>query len=266
MAERRRPYSDVPLFYSLFERALSTRTGGALYWRWKWKSFSPKARPEPLPHNATLRTRAEWQAAVAQLEQLGLPVYDCLEKNWDSLAALDCILARTKPDDRVLDAGSVFNAVILPWLALYGYQNLFGNNLAMRRRVKIGPITYDHGDITKTGYADGTFAAITCLSVIEHGVPVEAYLREMARILRPGGVLITSTDYWQEGMDTSGKIAFGVPVRVFDQPQIEQLLATARTFGLYPTSDIDLRCEERAVHWPRQRLDFTFVLLTLEKR
>ena len=31
----------------------------------------------------------------------------------------------------------------------------------------------------------GSLGAVTCLSVVEHGVPIEAFLRESARILRP---------------------------------------------------------------------------------
>src|SRR5262249_209674 len=153
----------------------------------------------------------------------------------------------------------------LPWLALYGYRNLHGNNIAQTRKIQVGPIAYAPGDVMKTGFADATLAAVTCLSVIEHGVDVETYLREMSRILRPGGVLITSTDYWADGVDTAGLTAYGVPVRIFDRGAIENFLETARSVGLHPTSDVDLSCDQRAVHWKRLGLDFTFLLLTLEK-
>ena len=43
----------------------------------------------------------------------------------------------------------------------------------------------------KTSEIEGeSFDAITCQSVIEHGVDLEAYFREMARILKKGGHLI----------------------------------------------------------------------------
>ena len=38
------------------------------------------------------------------------------------------------------------------------------------------------GDITKLRFDAGTFDAVTCLSVVEHGVDLDAYFREMSRI------------------------------------------------------------------------------------
>src|SRR5262245_23475751 len=136
---------------ALLERVIATRAGGSLYWRLKWQSFAPpKGRPDAAKHNGALRSRHEWEESIEQIKRLGLPVYSDMPKNWDSLAALDCILARTKPDDPILDAGSVVGAVILPWLALYGYRNLHGNNIAQKRRMQVGPISYAPGDVTKT--------------------------------------------------------------------------------------------------------------------
>ncbi len=80
---------------------------------------------------------------------------------------------------------------------MYGYRKLYGINLVFDRTFRRGPITYEYGDITQTDYAAESFDAITSLSVVEHGVNLEAYFREMWRILKPGGMLITSTDYWQ---------------------------------------------------------------------
>ncbi len=50
---------------------------------------------------------------------------------------------------------------ILPWLFLYGYKRLFGINLVFKEKTKRGPITYKHGDVTRTDYAPASFDAIT---------------------------------------------------------------------------------------------------------
>jgi SAM-dependent methyltransferase len=69
-------------------------------------------------------------------------------------------------------------------------------------QVRRGPITYRHGDITHADYADESFDAITCLSVVEDGVNVESYFKEMWRILKPGGLLVNEkVIYWGEVKD-----------------------------------------------------------------
>ena len=53
-------------------------------------------------------------------------------------------------------------------------------------------------DLEKTNFKDNMFDFITSLSVIEHGVNIQNYFREMNRILKKDGMLLTSTDYWPE--------------------------------------------------------------------
>ena len=51
------------------------------------------------------------------------------------------------------------------------------------------------------------------MSVIEHGVPLKPYFEEMYRLLKPGGILITSTDYYPEPIDTRNKMAHEAPIK-----------------------------------------------------
>ena len=81
-------------------------------------------------------------------------------------------------------------------------------------------IHYEPGDATDTRFDTESFDAITCLSVVEHGVDLDGYFREAARILKPGGALVTSTDYFPDPVDTAGKHAYGVPVKIFDRDEI----------------------------------------------
>ncbi len=221
------------------------------------------AKPHAPWHNAVLQTYAESDLAAARAMTLCLPSHRGRAKNWDSLAALDCILANTRPDGNILDAGAELYSVILPWLFLYGYRKLHGINLAFQERTQRGPIVYEHGDITRTLYESGSFDAVTCLSVIEHGVDLTAYFREMSRILKPRGILLTSTDYWETPVDTRGQVVYGAPAHIFSEVEIRDALRIAERFGFETTGPVPFGCKEKVVHWVG--LDYTFILFSLRK-
>ena len=244
----------------------ATRAGYRFALKRRYGAGRPRRHPDAPWRNAVLKTRAEWEAAAAQVKALGLPPYSIAPKNWDGLAALACILRHTRRSAPVLDAGAAANSMILPWLFLHGYTNLFGINLEFDRAWKRGSIRYEPGDITKSRFGANAFEAIVCQSVLEHGVDVPAYLREMARILRPGGLLITSVDYYDEPVDTRGVTPTGgLPYRVFSRTDIETLLSGAVALGLALTDPIDLTCQERAVTFDPYRLEYTYLLLTMRK-
>jgi SAM-dependent methyltransferase len=198
----------------------------------------PTGKPHAPWHNAVLKTTKERDKATKQVRRLGLPLVQIAPKNWDTLAALDCILNSTSRNAKILDAGAETYSRILPWLFLYGYHNLEGINIVLKDRTKRGPMVYRYGDVTATDYPDETFDAIACLSVVEHGVDLDAYCKETSRILKPNGVLVTSTDYWQEPIDTH-----------------------ARKCSTYPF----VSSRARNVHWQDVNLDYTFVVFTLKK-
>lgn len=216
----------------------------------------------PFP-NKVLQNRAEWQAAARGARALGLPLHRAEEKSWDHVAAVRAIVSATTDSARVLDAGAEFYSNVLPALYVCGYRHLYGMNLAFADPARRGPIQFLPGDITRTGFPNGYFDAVTCMSVIEHGVPLEAYFREMFRILKPGGLLITSTDYYPEPIDTGGKLAHGAPVKIFSRTEMEAMLALAARCGFQSTGDLCLECEERPIRWAQYGLDYTFAIFTL---
>ena len=216
--------------------------------------------------NRALRTQAEAAAAVAEIVACGLPPHQDSPKNWDLLVALGVILDRTDPGDPILEMGAPSYTRLLPWLSLYGYRDLQGIDLVWKAPKRTGPIRFQPMDLTRTTFPDRSFAAIACLSVVEHGVDIEAYLREAARLLRPGGVLVTSTDFWCEPLDTAGLTAYGGPVRVFTPADIAGWLPMAESLGLVPVRPLDLACDERVVSWERMGLRYTFVNVVLELR
>ena len=155
------------------------------------------------------------------------------------------VLEHVGPDARVLDAGAARYSTVLPSLRLYGLTRLTGINLEFHRSTRRGVVEFRPGDITATGLPDASLDAVTCMSVIEHGVDVRAFLAESARILRPGGVLVISTDYDQAPPDTSNHTAYGQDVHIFGPKEIHDLVWAAGELGLQLQGELDLEHAER---------------------
>jgi len=53
---------------------------------------------------------------------------------------------------------------------------------------------FRQGNLESLPYEDGAFDLVLCSQVIEHALDAEAAAAELARVLRPGGTLVISTD------------------------------------------------------------------------
>jgi len=79
------------------------------------------------------------------------------------------------------------------------------------------------------------FDYITSLSVIEHGVNIQNYFKEMNRILKKGGVLLTSSDYWPDKLVNKiidKDIRKMSRNNVFSKEEIEKKMIDAGVFGI----------------------------------
>jgi len=223
---------------------------------------------EPVNFNAVLKIRSEVEESIANLKNLKLFQHGEFTKNWDCYRAFTFILNYGSPDSQIFDAGSAVYGVILPWLELYGYSNLYGCDISFKQDFRKGKIQYIKQDLQKTNFKSGLFDFITSISVIEHGVDVHSYLKEMSRILKPGGYLLTSTDYWHEPIDTKGLYPYGKALgemKVFTREDIEQLVQAAPEYGLELIQPIDFSYKDRVVHWERVDKKYTFIFFILKK-
>ena len=108
-----------------------------------------------------------------------------------------------------------------------------------------------------------SFDALTAISAIEHGYDGETLFAECARLLRPGGHLILSFDYWPEKIDTAGTLMYGMTWRIFSRAEAVEMMETAGRHGLEPIEHVDLDAGERVVRWGRWQ--YTFAWLALRK-
>lgn len=243
----------------------AAESGGSNQLRREFGVTGPHGRPNAPWSCGVLRSHAEVDNALAQLTKLALPTIDRATKNWDALAALDLILRNTNTNARVFDAGGEWYSTIMPWLGLYGYRNLTVGNLVFSKERRRGPIVYEYSDITKTKFGDSSIDAVACLSVIEHGVDVTAYFKEMSRIIRRGGLLITSVDYSDTPIDTRGQMAFGVPIYIFTREDVLDAIRIAGEFGFSLVAPFDPTMGDQVVHWKEYDLRYTFAMFSFRK-
>ena len=172
-------------------------------------------------------------------------------KNWDNVLAIRTIVDGGVANPSVFDAGCR-SAILLPWLWQTGVRELYGCDLraplpplraAMKRRQIRTALTLTsylvanrrrlrRRDLTATDMPSGSFDYVTSMSVIEHGVPLPAFFKECHRLLKPGGTLIFSTDYWPDSIDTGGLSRYNQRDDiVFNRQQIGELLTEAQAHG-----------------------------------
>jgi SAM-dependent methyltransferase len=201
--------------------------------------------------NRALKSNLEVGQAEVMAMARGWPFHPERTKNWDNfLAVYHAIRAERGP---VLDAGACRDpksaSVFLPTLALHDFTDLHGINLDEGAPVSVGGATYQYGDITSIPFPDQHFAFIACLSTIEHGVDWRAFYASCARVLRRGGELFVSFDYWKDPVDTGGQMAFGAPVKVFTKDEVLDMVNFCASQGLRITSPTKLHCKDRVIQW-----------------
>jgi len=216
--------------------------------------------------NIVLKDMVEVDEASALIHEMGLQAHNDRYKNWDLYHMFCFILRHGTSDSVVLDLGCADYGVILPALETYGFTRLYGCDLVVEDRVE-GNISFSRQNLHKTNYPDGFFDFITSISVIEHGVDINMYLKEAARLLKPGGYLLTTADYWPSPIDTKGIYPYGDlgEMKIFTQEGIEDLFIVAAQTGLHLTCDMDFSHKDKVVHWERVDRKFTFIYFVLIK-
>ncbi len=221
--------------------------------------------------NGALLNAGEVERAVELSKQMALPLHPDRWKNWDSLVAVAHAerLAHGAP---VLDAGACWDSAFLPGLQTLGFRDLTGVNLLIHETKELGGVRYEHGDITDLHQCqDSLFGFVACLSVIEHEVDWEKFLTEMARVIKPGGHLFVSFDYWPTHPYSlnARKGPAASTLQLFSAGEVVAFLAFADTVGFTPTSKVDTSVSQKVIHSPNEPPGsggYTFFNLLLRRR
>jgi SAM-dependent methyltransferase len=109
---------------------------------------------------------------------------------------------------RILDAGSgvtyfpyfiraeVPRAEITCFDSNSSYHPMFA---AVNQTMGESKVKFDEGWLQKLPFADGSFDAVCCISVLEHTTNFDEILAEFARVLRSGGLLVLTFDLSLDG-------------------------------------------------------------------
>ena len=185
-------------------------------------------------------------------------------KSWDVLKTVHFIENNISRNAPILDMGA-FASELPCILHNLHYSNVVGLDLNVDIKKMPYPdyVRYKVSDFMHTPFENESFEAITAVSVIEHGFNSALLLRELSRLLRPGGYFIASFDYWPEKIDTDGISIFGMDWRIFSAQEVRTFLQEATEYGLASRGEIDLTGSERAISCGNR--DYTFAWLALQK-
>ncbi|MCG0279063.1 MAG: methyltransferase domain-containing protein [Thermanaeromonas sp.] len=143
---------------------------------------------------------------------------------WDSLLSEETIQCLStiikelaiKPGSHILDVGTG-TGVLLPFLVEAAGKDgrvvaldIAEEMLARAKAKNIENVEYVLGDITCTPFEDNTFDEIICNSCFPHVIDKPQALREMARLLKPGGRLVICHPMSREAVNELHKSIGGV--------------------------------------------------------
>ena len=118
--------------------------------------------------------------------------YPNFKNNWDDTLFRKYILEVLEPHHRVLDIGA--GAGIVEQMNFKGKAgSIVGIDLDERVLENPWVDEAHHGDASHTPFSDNEFDVIICDNVLEHIAEPEAFLKEVSRILKPGGVFMGKT-------------------------------------------------------------------------
>jgi SAM-dependent methyltransferase len=224
-----------------------------------------------------LQNCQEVNDAVDFLNSHALPKHGhTAEKNWD-LFQLYSVAKIIPLEGKVIDLGCG-NLFALNLLYAMGFGKLYGIDLSMtlwNRLIQAYmirsfnfPFHLYKGDLTHTRFPPRMFDMAVCISVIEHGINLAKFFAEAGRLLKPGGILFITTDYWQDKINIKqDDRPFNLAWNIFCKREAEDIIAMAAKQGFFLHEDKNPfvpACLDKCIAWNSQ--EYTFLAMAFKKQ
>ena len=210
-----------------------------------------------------LKTQKEIEECSRFLHQRGFESHGLKCKDWDLATIIPEII-----EGNFLDMGSS-DSFILKNLIL---KKISGELHGIDLREPINPlrgVKYSMGDLLNTKFPDNYFKNITCLSVIEHEVDFHRFAVEASRLLKIGGKLFVTFDYWNPKVISQIKL-YDLSWQPLDKQLVVDLITECKSQSLYPVQDMDWTMGDAVInknnYSPDPSTSYTFGIVTFEKR
>jgi|SRR6478672_6274159 len=217
-----------------------------------------------------------WQEigdATLFIQRQGLPSHTGICKNWDHFWLYQLLKNQDK-QAKVIDLGCGDGST-LKLISSLGFSDVHGIDFQISWSLRLYqmksflkrkclPFVLHKGDITYTKFPDQTYDFAISISVIEHGVDINKFLKESYRILKNNGTLFITTDYWEEKIETAQSTqAFGLSWKVFSQHEINTMITLAKEVGFVVDEQEIPACEDKNILW--NNAEYTFIGILFRK-
>jgi 2-polyprenyl-3-methyl-5-hydroxy-6-metoxy-1,4-benzoquinol methylase len=198
---------------------------------------------------------------------LRLPIisFCAFNKSWDYFLTFEFIESNLNFNCKILDVGC-FQSEILPILKRGGYSNIYGIDIdtKIKRMPYQSQINYYNENFFENSFPDNFFDCLTCLSVIEHGFNEDLFFSQFSRILKKGGFLILSFDYWENKINTDNIKMFQMNWNIFSKEEVLGILNNVEVkYKLKLVGNPKFKCSNYVINCANK--DYTFAWLVLQK-
>jgi SAM-dependent methyltransferase len=216
-----------------------------------------------------LLTDSNLPTFLSQVQDFHLPYLPDRYKAFDVVKVVEFLEAdEVRKDARILDMGA-YQSPSLWALHSLGYTNLYGIDVDpdIYNMPFYTNIRYSVRDMVDTHFPDNFYDACIAMSSVEH-IPqrLPEFLNEASRITRTGGLLLLTTDFSFERVDTGRAKPFGMDWTIFDYERIKLFVTLASSYGFSLISELPTnQAASYPVHWKGREYTFIFLAFRLEK-
>lgn len=194
--------------------------------------------------NEVLKNREQINMSTQWLKDNGYVSHPISCKDWEL-----CMVTQNLKDGDLMDAGAdgsfvLHNAIkkgIKGRKVGIDLMEVGGDNAAEGAE-------YFKGDLQRTNFDNNSFDTITSCSVLEHQVNFDDFAKEMSRLLRRGGDLYVSCDFWPEKIDTSLTKLYSLDWNILSKQEAENFIDTCARYGLVISDVVDYTTEDAVIN------------------